>query len=322
MVGHPQGGGKGPATVHQRVLCADHEQRWRLAVQVTAERADGRVGPLSVAVVRAAGKTEKCRVKHDPGDGQSLEQPLLLEAHVQGRDERERDIRHRAASVSPPGQRKARDLNPHDLAVARFSKPARQTISGYPPKQVTNELRHSSCGGRIRTGVERLMRPCWEPGSSPLRSTPGRTRTCADCLFVREVPSPLGHGGNVQSGRQESNLPSTAYQTVASPLGFGPNQRPVRESNPSRLFDRQAGTPAPSQGKYSAWRESNPPVHLGTVVPGPLGHRRDSKGGRSRTLCVRVGAAWLSQEHALVSAAASAGLEPATNPFRAGRSTD
>ena len=25
-----------------------------------------------------------------------------------------------------------------------------------------------------------------------------------------------------QSGRQESNLPSTAYQTVASPLGFGP----------------------------------------------------------------------------------------------------
>ncbi len=42
------------------------------------------------------------------------------------------------------------------------------------------------------------MRPCWEPSSSPLRSQ--------------------------QSGRQESNLPSTAYQTVASPIGFGPNQ--------------------------------------------------------------------------------------------------
>src|SRR5262249_53078386 len=27
-----------------------------------------------------------------------------------------------------------------------------------------------SGGGRIRTGVGRLMRPCWEPGSSPLRS--------------------------------------------------------------------------------------------------------------------------------------------------------
>jgi hypothetical protein len=81
------------------------------------------------------------------------------------------------------------------------------------------------------------------------------------------------------------------------------HRRPVRESNPSRLFDRQAGTPAPSQGKQSAWRESNPPIHLGKVVPGPLGHRRigntNSKGGRSRTLCVRVGTALLSQEHAL-----------------------
>src|SRR3954447_15153476 len=41
-------------------------------------------------------------------------------------------------SVSPPGQqeRKARDLNPHGLAAARFSKSARQTVSGYPPKRV------------------------------------------------------------------------------------------------------------------------------------------------------------------------------------------
>ena len=91
---------------------------------------------------------------------------------------------------------------------------------------------------------------------------------------------------------------------VASPLGFGPSKRPVRESNPSHLFDRQAGTPAPSQGKESTWRESNPPIHPGKVVPGPLGHRRMritySKGGRSRTLCVRGGTALLSQEHTLV----------------------
>src|SRR4051794_40864122 len=41
-------------------------------------------------------------------------------------------------SVSPPGQneRKARDLNPHGLAAARFSKPARQPVSGYPPYRV------------------------------------------------------------------------------------------------------------------------------------------------------------------------------------------
>ena len=30
-------------------------------------------------------------------------------------------------------QRKARELNPHDQSVARFSKPARQTLSGYLP---------------------------------------------------------------------------------------------------------------------------------------------------------------------------------------------
>ena len=33
-------------------------------------------------------------------------------------------------------------------------------------------LGRSSCGGRIRTGVERLMRPCWKPDSSPLRNNP------------------------------------------------------------------------------------------------------------------------------------------------------
>jgi hypothetical protein len=78
-------------------------------------------------------------------------------------------------------------------------------------------------------------------------------------------------------------------------------QRPVRESNPSHLLDKQGVTPASSQGKQSAWRESNPPVRHGEPVPGPLGHRRfrtrNSKGGRSRTLCVRVGAVLLSQEH-------------------------
>ena len=33
------------------------------------------------------------------------------------------------------------------------------------------------CGGRIRTGVVRLMRPCWKPDSSPLRSDQGESRT-------------------------------------------------------------------------------------------------------------------------------------------------
>ena len=53
-----------------------------------------------------------------------------------------------------------------------------------------------------------------------------------------------------------------------------------------------------------------------------------SKGGRSRTLCVRVGAALLSQEHTLVKRkgdriprTAPAGVEPATVPLTAGCST-
>jgi hypothetical protein len=42
--------------------------------------------------------------------------------------------------------------------------------------------------------------PSWRrpvgPRALRLLSTPGRTRTCDDCLHVREVPSPLGHGGS------------------------------------------------------------------------------------------------------------------------------
>ena len=37
-------------------------------------------------------------------------------------------------------------------------------------------------------------------------------------------------------------------------------------------------------------------------MPGLVGHGHKSKGGRSRTLCVRVGAALLSQEHTLEKA--------------------
>ena len=59
-------------------------------------------------------------------------------------------------------------------------------------------------------------------------------------------------------------------------------------------------------GRESVRRESHPPIHRGRVVPGLLGHGhgkaspRGSKDGRIRTLCVRVGAALLSQEHVLV----------------------
>ena len=41
--------------------------------------------------------------------------------------------RHDVRFTTGAEERKPRDLNPHGLAAARFSKPARQPLSGYPP---------------------------------------------------------------------------------------------------------------------------------------------------------------------------------------------
>ena len=54
-----------------------------------------------------------------------------------------------------------------------------------------------------------------------------RTRTCVDCLFVGEVPSPLGHEGSIQSGKPESNRPGgfmrPRWNRLRSiPQSFGP----------------------------------------------------------------------------------------------------
>ena len=105
-----------------------------------------------------------------------------------------------------------------------------------------------SCGGRIRTGVERLMRPCWEPDSSPLRSDQGESRTptpegtdvlSAVCLPVPPLGqiSPYGNRTHLSSVRgwcplpidqragkcvgQESNLHSflrVGYSHLGSPM--------------------------------------------------------------------------------------------------------
>ena len=103
----------------------------------------------------------------------------------------------------------------------------------------------------------------------------------------------------------------------------GPIQRPVRESNPSLLFDRQAGTPAPSQGiswrqvfqladwgcgpassrlKSASWktcRHTRAPggsrTHLSTLAGWclePLGHRRipqEGQQGRKKSNPLRAG---------------------------------
>ena len=77
-------------------------------------------------------------------------------------------------------------------------------------------------------------------------------------------------------------------------------QRPVRDSNPSRLLDRQVATPAASQGTRVS---GGGRTRLSTSARWCLGCSATdtpSKDGRSRTLCVRVGAALLSREHVLI----------------------
>ena len=124
-------------------------------------------------------------------------------------------------------------------------------------------------------------------------STPGRTRTC-DPLGVNQPPLPLGHGGSTRDPAWTRTRSlhhvrvastATAPRDHVGPVGVEPtshrvsdgclaarlrpdDQRPVRESNPSRLLDRQVATPAASQGNKSVRRESHPPVRLGRSVPG------------------------------------------------------
>jgi hypothetical protein len=66
----------------------------------------------------------------------------------------------------------------------------------------------------------------------PEISTPGRTRTCADCLHVREVPSPLGHGGKCKSGKPESNRPDGLMKPRWNHSSPFPSQSGRQESNP------------------------------------------------------------------------------------------
>jgi hypothetical protein len=128
------------------------------------------------------------------------------------------------------------------------------------------------------------MRPRWHPDSSPLRSTPGRTRTRAG-PDVNRVPLPLGHGSNFSSPGWIRTSVLHRVEVASTPLLHETIDESVR-------------------------RGSHPPVHPGKVVPVLLGHGHESKDGRSRTLCVRVGAALLSREHVPVDRTARTGIEP------------
>ena len=81
--------------------------------------------------------------------------------------------------------------------------------------------RPSSCGGRIRTGVERLMRPCWEPDSSPLRNEfkpPEPLR----CPARESNPHPPGFKPDRSADwRSRASAPASR----AGPWAIGPGRR-------------------------------------------------------------------------------------------------
>jgi hypothetical protein len=119
-------------------------------------------------------------------------------------------------SVSPPGQeeRKARDLNPHGLAAARFSKPARQPVSGYPPEAVDP------------AGIEPALPAC-RAGVVPLDHRP--------------VQSVETTGVELVAGCLRSTLAPSEH---ASPTS---SQRSSRESNPDRRLTKAVCCPNTSR---------------------------------------------------------------------------
>ncbi len=193
------------------------------------------------------------------------------------------------------------------------------------------------------------MRPCWEPGSSPLRSTPGRTRTC-DCLHVKEPPLPLGHGSRENCRLQIEdfrlncksaicNLQSAICNSSSSRLGW------IRTSDLHHV--RVASVPLLHETKRSGRQESNLPVAAyqtaasppgprpekktsalyGTRTrlacstgrsPHPLRHRALSKNGRIRTHSVGFGDRLLSQEHVLVTDSCPGRIRTCSLPVNSG----
>ena len=122
----------------------------------------------------------------------------------------------------------------------------------------------------------------------------------------------------MQSGRQESNLPTTAYQTVAAPLGFGPKKAPctgIEPVSPARQADRHtSGVTRRNQRAPGGSR-----TRLSTMARWCLDRSATgasvSRDGRSRTFSTGFGGPLLTQEHVPVSetkpTAPRTGFEPA-----------
>ncbi len=148
------------------------------------------------------------------------------------------------------------------------------------------------------------MRPCWQPGSSPLRkqsvppagletavnastsgrcrrrwatgvsdSRAGRSRTCLIPL-IRRSP-------RRSASARAPAVPPAGFEPAAFSAsgrrsyhqGFtGKNQRPWWESNPRHAILQIAASPLDHRIRQSARRESNPPRIGWKTIASPLGH--------------------------------------------------
>ena len=141
------------------------------------------------------------------------------------------------------------------------------------------------------------MKPCWNR-SSPFPSRAGRSRTCLSPRIRR-------------SPRRSASARS---------------ERPVREWNPSHLLDRQAVTPASSQGKQerlAGVEPACPPWQSGAWTARPQAHQEEEQQGRKESNPLHAGWSRIAHPGAHPwQSAEGAGLEPAracaSSAFQAG----
>jgi hypothetical protein len=139
---------------------------------------------------------------------------------------------------------------PRDRRSSRGGNRTHNLSPGSRPGRFANlRTQPSSCGGRIRTGVERLMRPCWKPDSSPLRSDQGESRT----------PTP------VTARRSERRVSASSTTWPGSPYGNRTHPSGLRGRRP--FADRRTGRQCVGQelNLHSVTRVGY--SHLGSPMP-------------------------------------------------------
>ena len=170
-------------------------------------------------------------------------------------------------------------------------------------------------------GIEPAQSACKAP-SPPWhmrpRSTPGRTRTC-DCLHVKEVPSPLGHGSIGQSSRPDLNrrppvcengeLAGLLHGTIpVGPAGVEPALHRVSDGC-------LAARLRPASAPWTGLEPVSPARQAGRHTRCVPGRSRVSGGSRTRLSTV---AGWCLGCSATDTSARTGGFEPTRPVLEAG----